>query len=355
MTATPPSSGPSPSGPSRGKAKFVYLLAAVVIGLAAWSGAWAYGRSTLASRIDLQSRQLAGGGLDISCADLSIAGFPFRYEVSCQDFQSLNRSGIESAISTLEAVALVYNPWHIIFEAEAPAGLSLQRIGATGQLTWNTARASVKYSRDAVGDVDVVITQPELSYQASAERGIAISDRAEFHLRRAPDQDQTIEGFVLLDGLQLGFSPAGELPFDARLHMRIEDGEALLSGIDLPRLVQSRGGELPVNLVLADIATDSSRFGVRGDLVVHGNGTLSGVLSLTLSGKEAALDQVAEWLPEQEGGFAIVDSLLRSLEPTATDHNGDPAIQLPLMIDQGVMRIGFVTLGRIPPLFMAGS
>lgn len=345
----------TPSGPSRGKTKYLYLLAVVVLVAAGWSGAWAYGRSVVSDQIDLQLRQMAGGGLDISCEDLSIAGYPFRYEIRCRNLRSLDRSGIESAMGTLEAVALVYNPWHVIFEANAPALVSAPAAGTTGKLDWETARASVKYSTASLGNVDVVIQKPELAYETFADNGVAVSDKAEFHLRQAPGQPQAVEGFLSIDGLMLGSDPDVLPALDGRLHVRIDGGSALLSGAGLARLVYASGGEVPIRVVLADVASEESRLGASGDLILSSDGTLSGTLDLTLSGKDAALDRIKQLVPADNSGFALVEGLFRSLQPTATDHNGDPAVQLPMVIDQGFMRIGFVPLGQIPPLFAPGS
>ncbi|MFN3130046.1 DUF2125 domain-containing protein [Roseibium sp.] len=343
------------AGKTPSKRKYLVLIGVIVIVVAGWSGAWAYGRTVLADQLDMQFGRFSEQGTEVTCTDLTIGGYPWRYEIRCDDLKSRDLSGSEGAMGGLTAVALVYNPWHVILEAATPAAVSLPLAGVSGDLTWETARASARYSTEALGKVDVVVTKPALRVQNPAAEARVVSEKAEFHLRPSPETTGAVDGFFSIDGLMVEQLPSLTNPVDARMHLQVLNGAPLLSGADLRSLVLANGGELPVRLVLAEVALGASRFGGRGDLTVNGAGALSGTLTLTLVQPSNMLNSIRPLFPPNSNEFSIVESLLSSLQPTGTDHLGDPAIEIPLLIDNGLMRMGFVTLGRIPPLFQAGS
>ncbi|MEP4770153.1 MAG: DUF2125 domain-containing protein [Roseibium sp.] len=336
------------------KKRYIVLLAVIGLVIVGWSGAWTYGRSMLADQLDLQMARITGNGLELGCADLRIAGYPFRYEIRCTDLTSKDRFGAEGNLGSLNAVTLVYNPWHVILEADAPAAIAVPVNGLSGDISWDTARASVKYSMDGLGDLDMVLTKPKAAFQNSFSAAAASSEKAELHLRKAPDLPDGVDGFVSVDDLKLENVPELNDLLNLRVHLRLENGAPLLSGANLALLTQMNDGQLPIQLVFSEIKSGHSRFGASGDLVLDGNGLLSGQVKLSLSNPEQALAMIKPLFPSQDNGSSVAEGLFKSLKPTATDPDGNPAIELPLVIDQGMMRIGFVTLGWIPPLFQAG-
>ena len=59
--------------------------------------------------------------------------------------------------------------------------------------------------------------------------------------------------------------------------------------------------------------------------------------------------------PPQDNTFALIEGIVNSLAPAAVDIEGVPSIKLPMALEQGHVRVGFLPLGQIPPLFPAGS
>ena len=90
-----------PSKPSR--RRFILLICAIALVIAGWSGAWFFGRSVLAEELDTQLQVLKTNGLELSCSDLAIAGYPFRYEVFCRDLASNDRYGTKGSLQGLNA------------------------------------------------------------------------------------------------------------------------------------------------------------------------------------------------------------------------------------------------------------
>lgn len=343
---------PKPPKPSR--RGYVLLIIAIVVVVAGWSAAWAYGRSVLSEQLDLQIQRMAEQGLDLSCADLVIAGYPFRYEVACRDMQSADRWGATGSLGELSAVALIYNPWHVIFEARSPAAMAVPVTGLAGDVRWTTARASMKFSDNALGTLDAVVDQPEAAVETPVSAGAFAADKAEVHLREVPDVAGMLEGFLTVDSLALKSLPAFDQTIMLRGHVRVADGMALLAGADLVSLVQASGGELPVRLMLAEATVGEGRATAIGDLVLAGDGTLSGTIELTLGNAGALLQSLKPLFPPQDQTFPLIEGVVKSLEPAATEIDGVRSIKIPVTLNRGLVQVGLLPVGRIPPLFPAG-
>lgn len=342
-----------PPKPSR--RGYILLITAIVVVVAGWSAAWAYGRTVLEGQIDQQLKAMATQGVDLTCGDLAIAGYPFRYEVACLNMQSEDRTGATGTVGGLSAVALVYNPWHVIFEATSPAAVAVPLAGLTGDVSWSTARASMKFSENALGALDAVVDQPEAVFGSLVAESAFAADKAELHLRQVPDSAGMLEGFVTVDRLALKSVP--ELPQSLMLrgHARIEGGMALMAGADLASLVQARGGELPIRLMLAEAGIEESRAAASGDLVLAGDGTVSGVLEVTIANAAALLQTLKPMFPTEDQAFSLLEGVVKSLDTSAEEVDGVRTITVPVTITKGLVQIGFLPVGRIPPLFQAGT
>lgn|GEM_PF-1235970 len=343
--------GTKPPRPSR--RRYVLLIAAIIVVIAGWSGAWFYGRSVLAGEIDRQIAALDSQGIDFTCADLAIAGFPFRYEVSCRDLQSQDRWGSGGSLGGLMAVALIYNPWHVIFEAKSPAAVTVPVNGLQGEVTFETARASVKFSETSVGSLAAVLEKPEAAVETAFSAGLFAADMAEAHLRTVPERPDVLEGFLTVADLRLKSLPELQESVSLRGHIRIDGGAGLLAGADLYSLIREKG-EVPLELVLLEATLGESRVAANGDLMLDGSGTLSGSLKLDIGNAERLLQNLKPLLPRDGRTYSLLENIVKSLEPAATEIDGVRTISLPVAIDRGQIRVGFLPVGEIPPLFAAG-
>ncbi|KZM51132.1 DUF2125 domain-containing protein [Labrenzia sp. OB1] len=335
------------------KRRYIFLLAAVVLVTAGWSAAWVYGRSVLADQLDLQLTRMAGAGLVVSCADLAIRGYPFRYEVSCTDMRSRDRDGTAASLGGLHAVALVYNPRHVIFEAKTPAALISPMTGVSGNIAWETGRASLKFRENALGELNAVVRKPEAAIENAVSAGVFSAEKAEVHIREAPDLAGALDGYVSIDALKLVSLPDLLDTVDLRGSIRIVGGTVLLAGADLATLVRMNGEDLPVRLDLLEASMGSSSVSSSGEILVHGDGTLSGSVALTLGNATALLQSLKPLFPPKDQTFALLESFIGSLK-TAQSADGVALITLPVKIDRGAASVGFMPLGRIPALFPAG-
>ena len=329
--------------------KYMFMIVLLVLIIAGWSAAWLYGREILSERLEAERAGMARYGTELTCAQLVVAGYPFRYEVRCADLDAAGK-GATGSLGSLNAVALIYNPRHIILEASPPFSVSLKDIGETAQILWDTARASVRFGENGVGKVDVVVTGPDVTASNPFAVMEAVAEKAELHLRPVPEASTDLDGFLSADGLRTPVLPTQEASFDLRAHVRLKNGMALLAGADAMQLRRMAGGVLPLELVLFELKTDASMLTASGDLQVNPDGTLSGTLDLALSQPDRALDIFTPLMPPGNTAFAAADGLFKSLKPSEKDAAGAPVLRLPMVVDRGVMRIGFLVLGTLPPV-----
>ena len=75
----------TPSAPSRRPLWRLFIVPGLlVIAAAAWSGFWFHAASQVGVRADAWRAQEAKSGRRYDCARRTVAGFPFRFEVSCE-------------------------------------------------------------------------------------------------------------------------------------------------------------------------------------------------------------------------------------------------------------------------------
>src|SRR6478736_3692650 len=88
----------------------------LVIAAAAWSAFWFYAASEVGVRADAWRAQEAKAGRVYDCAKRSVAGFPFRLEVRCDDAsvslvsQTASQTPFTARLGEILVVAQVYDP-----------------------------------------------------------------------------------------------------------------------------------------------------------------------------------------------------------------------------------------------------
>jgi len=334
--------------------RYAGLGLAVVLGIGLWSGVWAYGRSLLAHELEAQIERFAADGLDVTCNEQGIAGYPFRYEVTCSSLTAASSLGANAELGPLQAVALVYNPRHIIFETGGPLALQSPVTGETVNGEWDLARSSVQFSGNQLRKFDAVLETLRFELSNPGADLSLQAAKAGAHARLAEDDTNDAELFLSLDGVSSGQGPAGLPPADARLHVRIANGAGLMAGATLFDLPRDPDGNLPFEIVLASLDLAPARVGVSGGLALQPNGYVSGALTVSVTDIEAAARYAGLFLPPDSSLAASLDGMAKSLGQSAASTGAEGAVEFPVVISNGAVRIGFLPVGQIPPVFPAG-
>jgi hypothetical protein len=312
-------------------------------------------RALLQEQIERQLTDLNQRGQLVSCPDMRIAGFPFRFEVSCRDPSVADPAGRKTRLKDLRVVALVYNPWHVIAEADGPALLEDPVAGLATLANWQRARSSIIYSLETLKQADVVFDDLSLAMPGSDVVGEYLSVRAaEGHLRQMPDELTTLEAFVSLKEIVSTLLPGATSPFDAQLHLQIEHGTAFLSRGGVGDLLKTEGS-LPLRLVTASIESDEMAISGSGDLSLDTAGLLSGKIELSVTNVEGLSALLSNLFPEAGPVLDTLKGAALSFGAKTTSGKGQQQIDLPLTLQNGRVSVGILPVGIIPPIAIKGT
>lgn len=329
--------------------RFAALAVVVALAVAGWSAAWWWLADRAEREIAAGITRAAAGGVAVRCAPRSIAGYPFRIEVRCGDAGLSLAGGQTLSAAGLVAVALAYDPRRMIFELDGPLAAAAPGEPAVG-LSWETARASVRLASPALQALDVSVAAPALALDGTAAGSARL---VEVHARRDPqpgagsDVAVTIEGAVATDVVVAGRSLP---PLDVAVVATLADGGAILAGRGLLAGEVPEDG-LPITIVGARFGDGAVTLDVTGAVTLRPDGRLDGAIEAGIADPAALAPFLARFLPEGDPLPQAIASAAQALGGPGRDGRGR---RLPLTLDAGRVSIGFVPLGRIPPLPLPG-
>jgi hypothetical protein len=345
-----------PSSPSSRGVRLVVALVIVLALLAAgWSALWFYAQGRVDAEIERVLARQSGAGREIACAERTVSGFPFRIEVACARplFAQSRGRAIEVTGQRLNAVAEVWQPRHIRLDIEGPV-----RVAEPGTGGREIAHVSFKAARAvAVPDLDgqhqLTATADDIVLKLDDATRVFISPRAELTLHRLGADGaggrlvevgltvSRLDGPLALPGVH------GTVDFDAQLTVSGLEKIRGASQAERLRSWAAAGGKADIarlRLLSDGVASDT-----QGVVALDPNGRINGQLKVLVHG----IDQVMGDLVQRR---ALPPEMM-TLVPTLTaiskkgDIAGRPAMTLPITLREGLIRVGPVPFGAIPPLF----
>jgi hypothetical protein len=356
--------------------RYLFLLLAVLAVIAGWSALWKYAASRAAEASAQWRAQEAARGHIFDCNDETIAGYPFRIEVTCRqaraEFRDF-RPALAVALPRVLTVAQIYTPNLLISEFEGPLQLGEAGRPAEFHANWSLGQASVSGILSKPDRVSVVFDGPVLNRTANGRRESVFTARhLEVHGRPAPEGAPGIEtGVRFQQALIPVWAPTAAEPFDALIDgvMRGVTDFAPKPWLVRLRELQAAGGALEIK---------QARI-VQGQILAVGDGTLhfnaaghlDGQLRLTVAGLEILLErigakQIVQTSPAMDKIAGALDRLAPGLGNVArqsvseniapginaigeqTTLEGRKAVALPLRFDDGFVSLGPIPLGRVP-------
>ena len=373
----------------------------VLVAAVAWSAFWFYAASKVDLAADEWRAREAKSGRVYECAKRSLAGFPFRFEVSCSGASvallsqtaGASQAPITAKLGEILVVAQVYDPKLLIAEFTAPATISgPDQISL--MVNWSKARSSIVGLPAVPQRAAIVFDDPAIDrVNASVQTPLARAKHVELHARLADGsarENPVIETMLQIAGGSLQeLHPMLGQPFDA-------DVRTLLTGLndfspkpwpERFREIQAAGGH--VEIVQSRIAQGDLIAVAAGTLGLNANGRIEGELQMTVAGIEkvipalgidkmledgvpqATLDRVAPGMKTQD-----VNNLMGALNRAipglgnvvrqnanvgvAAGINalgkeavleGRKARAFPLRFVDGAVFLGPIKVGQVPPLF----
>jgi hypothetical protein len=383
----------------------LFIVPALLLGLAVgWIAFWFYAASQVDASADAWRAQEAKSGRVYDCARRSVAGFPFRLEVRCDGVsvslrsqtagQSASQAPITAKLGEILVVAQVYDPKLLIAEFTAPATVSERGGLPSMSVNWSKARSSVVGLPGIPQRASIIFDDPEVDrVDGSMLRPLARARHIELHGRLAessPPDHPVIETVLKVEaGSVQEMHPLLAQPFDTDLR-------TLLSGLnDISpkpwperfRELQAAGGHLEI--VQSRIAQGDVVAIAAGTLTLSARGRLDGELQMTVAGLEkvipalgiekmldegvpqATLDRVAPGVKTQDINnlLGALDRAIPGLGKVVKQNanvgvaaginalgkeamlEGKKARAFPLRFADGVVFLGPLKVGQIPPLF----
>ena len=340
------------------------LLGFVFLGVA---GFWGFASWRTGRELDAWLDREAALGRTWTCPDRSIAGFPFRLEVSCgtPSFTGTAEGrSISGSLGRVLAVAQIYNPSHVIIEAKGPLAVRAKN-GESLDLDFTLARASIMGKPGAGLDrFSMELSEPRLKLVTANMPSLAVSaTMADFHIRRTPDRPTADGAFDVASLVQQASLPlldqwlGGAEPTDASVVATVTRAEPL-SGRGLPVELErwrTEGGRLQLSQF--NVTRGTKRLDAAGTLNIDELHRLQGRLDLTVAG----LDDVLKSLglsPRNAAIGGLIASVLgggRKAQAAAPQQpQQDPAgkgVMLPLRLDNGKVLLGPIPVATLFPLY----
>jgi len=272
----------------------------LVIAALAWSAFWFFAASEVEVRPTHWRAQEAKSGRVYDCAGRSVSGFPFRFEVRCDEAsvalrsQTATQASFTAKLSEILVVAQIYDPKLVIAEFSAPATIAERGGPPSLAVNWSKARASVVGLPAIPQRASIVFDDPAIDrVNASVVTPLARAGHVELHGRLADGSslaNPVIETAWKVEGGSVQeLHPLLAQPFDA-------DGRALLSGLkdfspkpwpERFREIQAAGGR--VEITQSRIAQGDLVAIAAGTLGLSAQGRIDGELQMTVAGIEKVI------------------------------------------------------------------
>lgn len=338
----------SPPAPSRAS-RWGLFLPFIVFGLIClgWTAYWFIARSVVLSGIDREIEQAAARGDSWTCANRSVAGYPFRLEISC-DSLALARTASAGVVAFRTGPLLVIGqpmtPHHVIIQTQGPATGRLAD-GTAFEARWDRLEASrrapggelERFSLDSRKPVVVIGPQTPQPVTLSAQQ-------LEFHLVRNPTraaQERALDAFLKVTQLasaQLDTLLGDQNPSDIEIQAVIGRADLLAHGLAPVAIEQWRQQQGKIEFPQAVLKKGVKRIEAKGQLTLDEQRRIAGRIEPAV----ANLDQIAG-IRLRGGAMDFMSALAGRGGPAADGLRPLPALE---------MKEGRIALGplRIPAL-----
>ncbi len=369
--------------PRRGYGRrYAILLFLVLALIAGWIGFWKYAAGEVAVRLDGWRAREAKAGRVYACGSQSIHGFPFRFELDCDQASALLSGAtvpLKIEASRVLLVAQVYQPTLLIGEYTSPLTITEPGQAAHIVASWRLAQSSLRGTPKAPERAAFVVDDPQVDrVSAGVRERLMQAQHVELHgriLEGSVDAKPVIELALALTQASLPvLNRAAIPPFDADIVLSLR-GLQDFSPKPWParfREIQAAGGRIEITQMRLQQG-ETVAVGA-GALTLNADGRLQGELRVTVAGIEPFLKAIgAQQMVQNSSQMDKFAGMLDRLSPGLGDAarqqaganiglglkligqpatlNGKPALTLPLRFVDGAMLLGPIPIGRTPALF----
>lgn len=327
------------------------LLIIVIAICVLWSVLW-WGAAWYADeRIKQALRDFGERGIELTCSQQSIVGFPATFGVSCDDVTIVSGRG-QSRVQSgpLRAEALLFAPTVVSSTLAAPVRIypSTKPVA----LDWEAANLRVD-ARIAGGFDSINLDLKAGTLQRDALRLMANELNADALPATFVDGANATDALAVrasVDGLDIKASGIPDLKgLQLKFDGQLDDGyiDLVERGLTLQEMLAD-GAQLQIDQLTLTIA-DGAALAFSGPLEIHEDGTLSGPIRIGISDAKAMARWAASIDPRWQQIVAGIGQASAGMGRST--QFGDQSMQaIEVRLDRGEIRLGFIRIGSIPPL-----
>lgn len=350
----------------------VWPLTILVVLAGAWSIYWYIASEKAKESFAKYIEKNREGGIEITCADAAWGGFPYRFELNCTSLSARGERGgikLDFSGSAVRAVALAYNPMHLIVEIDGPfsfAGEDDAQARTEISSNGKPLRASLKLKldpnradqmsvevKDQTGTIKT--TRPDDAVPAAPVPYTL--GRAIVHSRFAEPPSGDVAPFdiaVSISGLVYG--PDRSTLFGTE-PLRIEKASIDANITALPfkpgltfaeraRLWQQGSGELTVRGL--DSTSNFLTGASAGTLRLDETGRVNGKLEWRVTGFDDLMARLLNAGLVDESAANVADTILTVL---GKPDESKPGLKLKTILKDGKLYFGPFKVSTLPPLY----
>lgn len=287
----------------RRRSRFWLYMPFVLLGVVAagWSTAWFVVRGRVADGVESWRQREATRGRVWTCPGESIAGYPFRIEYSCAKPMLTwgpQDGRLTATTGAVVFVAQIYEPSHVVLEADGPANIALPG-GGTLELNWRDLRASIGGRDNRIDRLSLVV-DGSLARLTHADGAVEVAGSKLLDLQMRPNPTRwdadgaadialTVTGAAIpaLDALLQTSDIADIALRAAATQVRELPARNPAESLDAWR---DRGGMLEIAAL--SIAKGDKRLEASGQVGLDPRRRLSGQLDLQAAGLDALVSRL---------------------------------------------------------------
>ncbi|MCO5161758.1 MAG: DUF2125 domain-containing protein [Mesorhizobium sp.] len=331
MTSSDQNGGKAPS-PRRGMSRrFAWLAFAIVAAIGLYTAGWFYLAGQLEAKVAAALGKARDRGAEADCTKAQARGYPFRIGLFCDGVAYADREvGVSLSGTGLRSAAQVYQPSRLVGELDR---LSIDLARAGLELDLSDIRYSARLAQPLPDLVSVSGSGLSAAELSGARLAAAAAGQA--HMRpRGPDLD--LAGSVSQLRLEAASGAPPDLPaLDGEWDVTLKDGVTLVRST--PRSLRGLSSEIRNMTVKSGTAS----IGISGPFAVDQAGLVDATLTIAIADPAELISILRRAFPDMRPQLGQAEAVLGALGDTP---------QLPLTISKGEVRMGFFSVGRIPPV-----
>lgn len=314
--------------------RILWLGVGVLVLIGAYTAGWFWLARKIEGEAGAVLANLEARGVKAECANPAARGYPFRIGLYC-DKVTFEQSAEALSVSAgaFRSAGQIYDPMRLVAELDGPATVSAPETGPL-TLDWKNLRASARLAQPLPERVS--LEGVGLRVAAAGGAPLVSADSFEGHMRpNGADLDLAARfaGLALDPTLVDG---RGIPALSGEADLSVTDGVGLIG--QRVRELRGRSG------VIRDLSLTLGPQGalkLSGPFSIDGDGLITATLKVAISEPKALAASLAQVFPEQADKIdqGIVGLSFLGSQPS-----------LPLRINKGKASLGFIPLGKIPPV-----